>query len=141
MTSAFLLALGIAITLPVQPHPPAEGPPPPVPVDLRALVEVIGMVEGGRWDSPGGALCFTAAAWAEETKLPYSLASMPTQARIIAMKRLSKFSARLVHANITPSPYLLGSAWRRGYAGALSKFIAGIPDDYAIRVQNLYEAY
>ena len=103
---------------------------------ISALYE---MENGGHgWNIQGGGLQWTRVAWKEETSLPYELAMHPPTAIMLAKQRLAKHAARFAHKGITPTPYLLASAWHHGWDGAYDLYSKHILDDYGDRARNLY---
>lgn len=106
--------------------------------DMDKLVRSIETVENSSWDSAGGGLQFTKAAWAEETKLEYEKAKNRTVARRIAAQRLGKMAHRLEALGIPVTVRLLGSVWNKGFHGALELRRRGEPCDFGQRVENVF---
>ena len=105
-------------------------------IDLDRLIRCIEIREGARWASPGGALQFTKATWAEFSTDPYRRASQPDKARQIARKALLRAIQRMSQDGITPSVWLLALRWNCGYEGMLRRMRE--PWSYAEHVHNLY---
>ena len=105
-------------------------------IDLDRLIRCIEIREGARWASPGGALQFTKATWAEFSSDPYRRASQPDKARQIARKALLRAIQRMSQDGITPSVWLLALRWNCGYEGMLRRMRE--PWSYAEHVHNLY---
>jgi|LakMenEpi03Aug12_release.lakeMendotaPanAssembly.Ray.scaffolds.fasta_scaffold191638_3 hypothetical protein len=110
------------------------------PSEIDTVVQAIEMAENSPWNSPGGALQFKESTWKEETKLPYSYAQKPVIARKIARERLMKHAAALERLGIKPTAYLLGSAWNKGFTGALRLRKANQKCKYGERVHNIFES-
>jgi hypothetical protein len=109
--------------------------------DINRVVQSIEAVENTPWTAPGGGLQFKRETWSEETDLPYERARSRELARNIAAVRISKYVHKLNALGITPTPYLLGSIWNKGWTGALRMRREKMPDDYAERVNNYFHAY
>lgn len=109
--------------------------------DLDRVVKAIEMVEASPWNSPGGGLQFTRAAWREMTTKPYEEAQNRVVARAIAESRLSRDVRRLQALKIEPTPYLLGSIWNKGFNGALALRRSKRKDEYGERVETMFHAY
>ena len=105
-------------------------------IDLDRLIRCIEMREGAPWASPGGALQFTKATWAEFSTDPYWRASHPDKARQIARKALLRAIQRMSQDGILPSVWLLALRWNCGYDGMLRRMRE--PWSYAEHVHNLY---
>lgn len=106
-------------------------------IDYGRLLDCIAQVEGRPWNSLGGALGFTYAAWHEDSSgYPYSRAGVPAVARIVGLKRLTRMSRLLTKAGFAPSVQNLAQVWRSGLTGVVS----GHPKEpgYGVRVSNLY---
>lgn len=108
--------------------------------DTQKLITAIEQAENTPWSAPGGGLQFTAATWREETKLPYSHAKIKSTARAIAAQRIERYARKLHAMGIEPTPYLMGSIWNKGYAGAMKLRREKKRCKYGERVQNLFEA-
>jgi hypothetical protein len=106
--------------------------------NLKVLVEAIEHAENTPWSYPGGGLQFTAAAWGEETKLPYRYAKEKPHAKAIAVQRLERYARQLRARGIQPTPRLLGTVWNKGYTGALRIHRDGTHCEYGERVENLF---
>lgn len=107
-------------------------------VDHDRVLRVILALEGHKWHWAGGAYAFMPASWAEETSLPYALASNPAQAAIIAKIRLARFHAISTSRGIRWTPILAIECWRRGLEGGLKRAVRGRHSDYARRGENLF---
>lgn len=112
--------------------------PKPAALNLTRMIDVIATLENGKWEDPGGRLCFTVSAWYELTNLPYKLASHEPTAKRMAAKRLSEAAETCVRFSIEPTPRLLIGSWFRGLSGAMKDEKRGKPHDYAVRGNNLY---
>ena len=91
------------------------------------LVDSIAQVERGTPWEKGGVLCWTKAAWAEETNLPYELAIDYNVSRVLAISRL----ARQARSNQRTTINEIASLWNKGPNGPRTS-------DYGQRVENLY---
>jgi len=125
--------LGIAMSLFGKPDNEVTG--------LDRVVQAIEAVENSPWSSQGGGLQFKPVAWFEETTQPYHLANNRDFARQMAVQRLGRQAQRLREAGITPTPYILGSIWNKGWQGALKTMRSGKLDPYGERVHNYFHAY
>lgn len=96
-------------------------------VDWVRLVDCIAEVERGVPWQPGGVLCWTRAAWEEETNLPYEYAIEYTTSRVLAISRL----ARQARSNHRVTINEIASLWNRGPNGPRTTA-------YGERVSNLY---
>lgn len=106
--------------------------------DVEKLVRAIEIVESSPWDSQGGGLQFTAAAWREMTNMPYEWSKRRHVARPIAAERLARDARRLKSLGIEPTPYLMGLVWNKGFNGALRLQREGKKVSYAERVENVF---
>lgn len=111
------------------------------PMDIPRVIEAIEMAENTPWTYAGGGLQFTERTWREETTLPYVRSKDPETAKAIALKRLDRHAYNFASLNIQPTAYLLGSAWNRGFKGALTLHYSKRNCEYGTRVHNLYVAY
>ena len=109
--------------------------------DVPRLVRAIEAVENSQWDSEGGGLQWTKAAWVEETKEDFQKSKNRQFARELAVQRINKFIRRLHTMEIPATPYLLGMMWNRGWNGGLLRRRNTSKDDYAQRVENYFIAY
>lgn len=117
------------LTLPVRPKPT---------LNIERMIDVIAMLENGKWEDPGGRLCFTPRAWQELTNLPYKLASHEPTARRMAAQRIRGAIETCHRLNVEPTPRLIIGSWFRGLAGSMRDEKRGRPNDYAIRGYNIY---
>ncbi len=113
--------------------------PPKAPaIDYDRMIRCILALENTPWRKPGGALCFQLDTWAEETSLPYRLASNHSQAFIVAKNRMAKFCALAVSHGLTPTPRYLFDVWRFPKF-AIQNLALNRGCEYAQRGQNLYD--
>lgn len=111
--------------------------------DYERAIGVIIQLEQTPWDKPGGALCFRPESWAEDSSLPYRYASEPNMAKIVALRRLSRFAVIAESKGVVWTPIVAFAAWRFGIAYAClharrhSKYSAL---SYPQRGENLYRA-
>ena len=111
------------------------------PTDMPRVVEAIEMAENTPWTHAGGGLQFTQRTWREETSMPYARAKDRETAKGIAVRRLNRHAHAFAALGIQPTAYLLGSAWNKGFKGALTLYYQKRKCEYGDRVQNLYVAY
>lgn len=109
--------------------------------DTDRMVQAIEAVENSPWTSPGGAFQFKRETWFEETGLPYEKARNRELARRVASVVIAKHANRLKAVGVTPTPYLLGSIWNKGWTGAMKLHREKKPDDYGERVHNYFHAH
>lgn len=110
-----------------------------VGVDFDRVIRVLEQLEGGKWDAPGGGLCWTQAAWASETKLPYILAQRRPQSCIIARQRLERHADYLRRFGVPVTATILCESWRHGLTGALKRWKHAKFSAYAQRGWSLYD--
>lgn len=112
------------------------------PIDYNRLIDAIAMVESGNnYEIRGGALQWTEATWKEEAPyMSYILAMHKPTSTILAKTRLRRFSATLISKGVDPSPYSLALLWRYGLKGGMEKITLNERNDYATRVENIYES-
>jgi hypothetical protein len=96
-------------------------------VDWVRLVDCIAQVENGTPWKPGGVLCWTKAAWEEETNLPYEYSIDYSISRVLAISRLSRQAVSNHRTTINE----IASLWNRGPNGPRTS-------NYGQRVANLY---
>lgn len=110
----------------------------PAKIDYQRLIGVLEQIEGGSNLKPGGSLCWTRAAWQEETHLPFHFAQQPAASHLFAYKRLIRLASILRKEGISVTPYSLACLWRHGLTGTLTLFSAGMASDYGMRAAALY---
>lgn len=96
-------------------------------VDYGRVVDCIAKVENGVPWKPGGVLCWTKAAWMEETNLDYGYSVDYSISRVLAISRLSRQSQSNKRNTINE----MASLWRWGANGPRTS-------TYGQRVENLY---
>lgn len=96
-------------------------------VDYGRMVDCIAKVENGVPWNPGGVLCWTKVAWAEETNLDYGYSVDYSISRVLAISRLSRQATSNNRMTINE----IASLWNKGPNGPRTS-------DYGARVQNLY---
>jgi hypothetical protein len=96
-------------------------------VDWNRLINCIALVENGTPWKPGGVLCWTKAAWEEETNLPYEYSIDYSISRVLAISRLSRQAVSNHRTTINE----IASLWNRGPNGPRTS-------NYGQRVANLY---
>lgn len=103
-------------------------------VEPERFLRCVTQVEGANWTIAPGGYGLTKAVWREYSTLPYHYARYPTYAHEVALRHLARLERRLRARGYDPTPELLGSCWRYGMRGGLSRPHC----DYGRRVSNLY---
>ena len=96
-------------------------------VDWSRLVDSIAMVECGVPWKLGGVMCWTKAAWMEETNLDWGYSVDYNISRILAISRL----ANQARTNNRKTINEIATLWNKGPNGPRTS-------DYGQRVENLY---
>ena len=111
------------------------------PINYDRLIESLAAVESGNnYEIRGGGLQWTERTWKEEAPhMVYTLAMHKPTSTILAKNRLHRFAAHFIRDGIEPTAYALALSWRFGYEGAKAKLTLLEANDYATRVNNLYE--
>lgn len=111
----------------------------PAKIDDDRLIRCIAETEGGSWSKPGGALCWTVAAWREETSSSYHYSNHRPSSVQAAKNRIDRHARYWVKVcGVMPSVADLAACWNLGLDGAIRHRLNRKTNDYANRVANLY---
>ena len=113
-------------------------PKPEISFDrlIAAIEKVESPNERNPWLKYGGAANWRLALWKQYTNLDYYWgASVPNVSREVMLHALTDFCRRYIAEGITPTHWLLATAWLKGYDGA--KKVRRTPNDYGERATNL----
>lgn len=113
---------------------------------LKAIAEVESGLDMNKIGAKGerSAWQITKTVWKAHMTSAYpfeDFASVPEVSAICARARFDWIIAGLARHQVPATPENVASCWHRGLAGTLHRIGLGMrPDDYSIRVANLYRA-
>ena len=104
-------------------------------IDYGPLIHAVEAVENGSWIHYGGRANWKRATWQQYSVLNYGFASVPAHSREAMVHAFADYTRRYIAEGITPTLWLLSTAWLKGYDGA--KRTRRIHNDYGERVEAL----